>query len=75
MSPERTALERVLGALPTDTAVIRAAEDRYQVATYAKLPLALVRGEGSYVWSATPAWARATWRPNLAGKQRLPACK
>jgi len=35
-----------------ETAEIIAAEDAFQVPTYAKLPLALVRGEGSWVWDA-----------------------
>ena len=32
------------------TADIIAREDRFQIPTYAKFPIALVRGEGSYVW-------------------------
>ncbi len=39
-------------AVALDTAAIRAVEDTYQVPTYAKLPLALVRGEGCYVEDA-----------------------
>jgi acetylornithine aminotransferase/acetylornithine/N-succinyldiaminopimelate aminotransferase len=35
-----------------DSAGIFAAEDAYQVPTYAKLPMALVRGSGSWVWDA-----------------------
>ncbi|MFT7462204.1 MAG: acetylornithine/N-succinyldiaminopimelate aminotransferase, partial [Pseudohongiellaceae bacterium] len=42
-----------LHSLSTDTAEIMAIEDQFQVATYAKLPVALVRGEGCYVWDAT----------------------
>jgi acetylornithine/succinyldiaminopimelate/putrescine aminotransferase len=34
------------------TAEIIATEDAWQIPTYAKLPIALVRGEGSYVWDA-----------------------
>lgn len=41
------------GSSSFDTAAIIATEDAYQVATYAKLPLALVRGEGCHVWDAT----------------------
>ena len=37
---------------PTQTAAIIATEDAWQLPTYAKLPIALVRGEGSYVWDA-----------------------
>ena len=37
--------------MPT-TAEIIAAEDRWQLATYAKLPLALVKGQGSFVWDS-----------------------
>jgi len=39
------------GAAPT-TADIIATEDAWQLPTYAKLPIALVRGQGSYVWDA-----------------------
>jgi acetylornithine/N-succinyldiaminopimelate aminotransferase len=39
------------GATPT-TAEIIATEDAWQLATYAKLPIALVSGQGSYVWDA-----------------------
>jgi acetylornithine/N-succinyldiaminopimelate aminotransferase len=46
------ALEAVLGPLPASTAAIRETEDAFQVPTYAKLPVALVRGEGSFVWDA-----------------------
>ncbi len=54
MSPDeaQAALEAAIGALPADTAAIREIEDACQVPTYAKLPIALVRGEGSYVWDA-----------------------
>jgi acetylornithine/succinyldiaminopimelate/putrescine aminotransferase len=37
-------------ALPRATADIIAAEDRWQLATYAKMKIALVRGAGSWVW-------------------------
>jgi len=37
---------------PADTAGIIATEDAWQLPTYSKLPIALVRGEGSYVWDA-----------------------
>ncbi len=51
--PDDTPATSVLGAaLPTTTAAIRAAEDAWQVPTYAKLPVALVRGQGSFVWDA-----------------------
>jgi acetylornithine/succinyldiaminopimelate/putrescine aminotransferase len=46
------ALRQALGDLPADTAAIRAIEDRWQVPTYAKLGIALVRGEGSWVYDA-----------------------
>jgi acetylornithine aminotransferase/acetylornithine/N-succinyldiaminopimelate aminotransferase len=36
----------------TSTAGIMAVEDAFQLPTYAKLPLAFVRGQGSYVWDA-----------------------
>lgn len=49
---QRTDLEAAIGALPTTTDEIRAIEDACQMPTYAKLPLALVRGEGSWVWDA-----------------------
>jgi 4-aminobutyrate aminotransferase/(S)-3-amino-2-methylpropionate transaminase len=45
-------LEAAIGPLPQTTAEIREAEDRGQVATYAKWPIALVRGEGCRVWDA-----------------------
>src|SRR5262245_21145099 len=38
--------------LPRATADIIAAEDRWQLATYAKMKLALVRGAGSWVWDS-----------------------
>ena len=50
--PGRVPLEAVLGPLPHDTQTIRAIEDARQVPTYAKLPIALVRGAGSWVWDA-----------------------
>ncbi len=34
------------------SAEVAAIEDRWQLPTYAKMPIALVRGEGSYVWDA-----------------------
>jgi acetylornithine/N-succinyldiaminopimelate aminotransferase len=34
------------------TAEIIATEDAWQIPTYTKLPIALVRGQGSYVWDA-----------------------
>jgi len=34
------------------TAEIIATEDAWQIPTYSKLPIALVRGQGSYVWDA-----------------------
>ncbi|MDF1701311.1 MAG: aspartate aminotransferase family protein [Planctomycetota bacterium] len=49
---DRAALEHALGTLPASTEAIRAIEDARQVPTYAKLPIALVRGRGSYVWDA-----------------------
>jgi acetylornithine aminotransferase/acetylornithine/N-succinyldiaminopimelate aminotransferase len=45
-------LERAIGPLPATTAEIVAAEERFQVPTYAKLPIALVRGRGSHVFDA-----------------------
>ena len=51
MSDERGELERALGArLPATTEAVLEIEDRWQVATYAKLPIALARG-----WAATEA--------------------
>ena len=35
-----------------NTAEIQQLEDRYQLPTYRKMPIALTRGEGSYVWDA-----------------------
>ena len=49
---EDAALEAAIGPLPADTATIRALEDASQVPTYAKYPIALVRGEGSFVVDA-----------------------
>ncbi len=48
----RAALEAAIGPLPKDTAAIRAIEDAAQVPTYAKYPLALVEGAGSWVTDA-----------------------
>jgi acetylornithine/succinyldiaminopimelate/putrescine aminotransferase len=45
-------VERALGRLPRTTAEIVATEERWQVPTYGKFPVALVRGEGSYVFDA-----------------------
>jgi len=42
----------VEAACPRGNAAIAAAEDRWQLPTYAKMPIALVRGEGSFVWDA-----------------------
>lgn len=39
-------------ASPLDSAALMAAEDRYHVPVYAKLPIVLVRGAGSWVWDA-----------------------
>jgi len=39
-------------ASPLDSAALIAAEDRYHVPVYAKLPIVLVRGAGSWVWDA-----------------------
>ena len=52
MSDDRDELAQALGGLPSATDEIRAIEDACQVPTYAKLPIALVRGEGSWVWDA-----------------------
>jgi len=49
---DEAALEAAIGPLPADTDTIRALEDASQVPTYAKYPLALVRGEGSHVVDA-----------------------
>ncbi|MDJ0520740.1 MAG: aminotransferase class III-fold pyridoxal phosphate-dependent enzyme [Planctomycetota bacterium] len=51
-SDDTEALERALGPLPADTQAIKAVEDSCQVPTYAKYPIALVRGEGSWVEDA-----------------------
>ncbi len=48
----RADLEKAIGALPRATADILAMEDRHQVPTYSKFPIAVVRGEGSFVWDA-----------------------
>jgi len=39
-------------ACPAGTAAIVATEDAWQLPVYSKLPVALVRGEGSFVWDA-----------------------
>lgn len=45
-------LEGILGALPSGSAEIREIEERCQVPTYRKLPIAAVRGEGARVYDA-----------------------
>ena len=50
--PARDALEAAVGPLPRTTADIRALEEAAQVPTYSKFPIALVRGEGCYVFDA-----------------------
>jgi len=52
VDPQRSALEAAIGPVPAATDAIRTIEDACQVPTYAKLPIALVRGEGSWVWDA-----------------------
>lgn len=52
MSDPRDDLAEAIGGLPAETDAIRAIEDACQMPTYAKLPIALVRGEGSWVWDA-----------------------
>jgi len=52
VSTDSGGIEDVLGALPASTEEIRRIEDACQVPTYAKLDVALVRGEGSYVEDA-----------------------
>lgn len=47
---ERAALEHAIGPLPATNAAARAQEDLWQVPTYTKWPVALARGEGSYVF-------------------------
>ncbi|MCA9314351.1 MAG: aspartate aminotransferase family protein [Planctomycetes bacterium] len=42
-------LRDALGDLPTDAATARDVEDHWQVATYAKWPIVLARGKGSWV--------------------------
>ena len=51
MTTPRDELERLLGGLPSDPEEIRAIEDEYQVATYAK-SVVLVEGRGSTVVDA-----------------------
>ncbi len=46
-------LRNALGDLPSDAATARDIEDRWQVATYAKWPIVLARGQGSYVEDVT----------------------
>ena len=48
----KTRLEQAIGPLPQHTSDIMLQEDRWQVPTYSKFPIALVRGEGCYVWDA-----------------------
>jgi len=43
------ALAAAIGPLASDPQVVREIEDRWQVPTYAKLDIALARGEGSTV--------------------------
>ena len=50
--PGREALEAAIGPLPRTTADIRALEEAAQVPTYSKFPIALVRGEGCFVFDA-----------------------
>jgi len=52
VSDPRRDLEEAIGALPATTADIVAMEDRWQVPTYGKFPVAVVRGEGVHVWDA-----------------------
>jgi acetylornithine/succinyldiaminopimelate/putrescine aminotransferase len=52
VNTDRAALEGVLGALPRESQAIREIEDRCQVPTYAKLPMAIVAGEGVHVVDA-----------------------
>jgi acetylornithine/succinyldiaminopimelate/putrescine aminotransferase len=49
VSAARDDLERAIGPLPRTAEEIREAEDRRQVATYSKVPVALVEGRGSWV--------------------------
>ena len=51
-SPAGAPAPPIAADCPADTAAIIATEDAWQLPTYSKLPLALVRGEGSYVWDA-----------------------
>jgi acetylornithine aminotransferase/acetylornithine/N-succinyldiaminopimelate aminotransferase len=51
-APSPAEVERALGRLPATTAEIVATEARWQVPTYAKFPVAIVRGEGSHVFDA-----------------------
>lgn len=48
----KSSLERAIGPLPSHTSDIAMQEDRWQVPTYSKFPVAIVRGEGCYVWDA-----------------------
>ncbi len=48
----RAALERAIGPLPRTTAEICAEEDRWQVPTYSKWPVAIVSGRGCVVTDA-----------------------
>ncbi len=52
MSDPLRDLEAAIGPLPRGDAEIRAEEDRWQVPTYAKAPIALVGGEGCRVLDA-----------------------
>jgi acetylornithine/succinyldiaminopimelate/putrescine aminotransferase len=52
MFDAKSALERAIGPIPQRTSDIVLQEDRWQVPTYSKYPLAIVRGEGCYVYDA-----------------------
>ena len=45
-------LEAAIGRVPRETAEIRAVEDRWQVPTYSKFPIAVVAGRGCHVVDA-----------------------
>lgn len=51
MDPKQR-LERAVGPLPRHTSEIALMEDRWQVPTYAKFPVAIVRGAGAFVFDA-----------------------
>ena len=52
MNDWRTELERAIGPIPHTTAEIAAMEDRGQIPTYSKFPIAVVTGKGCYVVDA-----------------------